>query len=100
MQDKRWVFPWRKKEVSVGSQFDKIGQVLQVIKPVGRKFTDALNLVQEFGPSIVTEEMLVDGWPSDKKVVANSRRYGKGDLDRSDYYGCHEYVQTNGGADR
>ncbi len=35
MRDKRWVFYWRKKEVSVRSQFDKIVQVLQVIKPIG-----------------------------------------------------------------
>ncbi|KAF5867509.1 putative ankyrin repeat protein [Botrytis fragariae] len=35
MEDKQWVFYWRKKAIKIGPQFDKIVKIFKLIKPIG-----------------------------------------------------------------
>ncbi|KAF7868360.1 hypothetical protein EAF04_004892 [Stromatinia cepivora] len=35
MEDKQWVFYWRKKAIKIGSQFDKIVKIFKLVKPIG-----------------------------------------------------------------
>ncbi|APA06018.1 hypothetical protein sscle_01g007880 [Sclerotinia sclerotiorum 1980 UF-70] len=35
MEDKQWVFYWRKKAIKIGPQFDKIVKLFKLVKPIG-----------------------------------------------------------------